>query len=101
MHEHRTIALITGANKGIGRATAEQLTALGMTVLVAARNAGHGEEAAAALRADGRDAYAIKLDVTDPAGVAAAALAFEEGTLAHRFAVAVSQDLPVALPAAG
>jgi hypothetical protein len=35
---------------------------------------------------------------TDDAGVASASLAFEEGTLAHRFAVAVSDDLPVPLP---
>jgi hypothetical protein len=38
---------------------------------------------------------------TDVAGVASAARAFEEGTLDHRFALAVSRDLPVALPAAG
>jgi Domain of unknown function (DUF4430) len=37
---------------------------------------------------------------TDEAGVASAARAFEEGTLAHRFALAVSNDLPVALPVA-
>jgi hypothetical protein len=37
---------------------------------------------------------------TDAAGVASAARAFEEGTLDHRFALAVSHDLPVALPAA-
>ena len=36
---------------------------------------------------------------TDAAGVASAARAFEEGTLAHRLALAVSRDLPVALPA--
>ena len=36
---------------------------------------------------------------TDAAGVASAARAFEEGTLDHRFALAVSRDLPVALPA--
>jgi len=37
---------------------------------------------------------------TDDAGVASAARAFEEGTLEHRFAVAVSNDLPVPLPVA-
>ncbi len=81
MNEHTThqkIALITGANKGIGRATAEQLTALGMTVLIAARNPRHGEEAAAALRAAGGDAHAVTLDVTDPATVQAAANQVEE-----------------------
>jgi NAD(P)-dependent dehydrogenase (short-subunit alcohol dehydrogenase family) len=81
MNEHTTqqkIALITGANKGIGRATAEQLTALGMTVLIAARNPRNGEEAAAALRAAGGDAYAVTLDVTDPATIQAAANQVEE-----------------------
>jgi hypothetical protein len=38
---------------------------------------------------------------TDDAGVASAARAFEEGTLSNRFALAVSNDLPVALPVGG
>jgi NAD(P)-dependent dehydrogenase (short-subunit alcohol dehydrogenase family) len=67
------IALVTGANKGIGRAIAYRLADLGMTVLVAARDPGRGAEAAAALRSTGGDAYPLTLDVTDPAGAAAAA----------------------------
>jgi NAD(P)-dependent dehydrogenase (short-subunit alcohol dehydrogenase family) len=68
-----TIALVTGANKGIGRAIAGQLTARGLTVLAGARNLAQGETAAAALRADGGDAHAIQLDVTDGASIQAAA----------------------------
>ena len=75
---NRKIALVTGANKGIGRATAEQLAALGMTVLIGARDPQRGEEAAAALRAAGGDAHAVTLDVTDPATVQAAARQVEE-----------------------
>lgn len=67
------ITLVTGANKGIGRQIAGQLAALGHTVVVAARSAGSGERTAAELRADGGDAVAVVLDVTDPASVAAAA----------------------------
>ncbi|HEX2133278.1 MAG TPA: SDR family oxidoreductase [Actinophytocola sp.] len=69
----RKVALVTGANKGIGRAVAEGLAALGMTVLVGARDAKRGEEAVAVLRAAGGDAHAVPLDVTDPATVGAAA----------------------------
>jgi hypothetical protein len=54
---------------------------------------------AATKRTDERPTWVVT--GTDPAGVASAARAFEEGTLEHRFAVAVSRDLPVALPAAG
>jgi NAD(P)-dependent dehydrogenase (short-subunit alcohol dehydrogenase family) len=75
---HHKIALITGANKGIGRAAAEQLAALGMTVLIGARDPQRGEEAAAALRAAGGDAHAVTLDVTDPATVQEAAKQAEE-----------------------
>ncbi|PXX71629.1 NAD(P)-dependent dehydrogenase (short-subunit alcohol dehydrogenase family) [Nocardia tenerifensis] len=76
MSEHTTtqrIALITGANKGIGRGAAEQLAAQGTTVLIGARDPRRGEEAATSLRAAGGDAHAITLDVTDPATVQAAA----------------------------
>ncbi|WP_267128862.1 SDR family NAD(P)-dependent oxidoreductase [Ornithinicoccus halotolerans] len=75
---HRRVALVTGANKGIGRGAAEQLAERGMTVLIGARDAGRGEEAAAALRAAGGDAHAITLDVTDPATVEAAASHVDE-----------------------
>lgn len=81
MSEHATqqkVALVTGANKGIGRGAAEQLAALGMTVLVGARDPRRGEEAAAALRAAGGDAHAVTLDVTDPASVQEAAQQVEE-----------------------
>jgi NAD(P)-dependent dehydrogenase (short-subunit alcohol dehydrogenase family) len=63
------IALVTGANKGIGRAVAEGLAELGTTVLVGARDPRRGAEAAAKIEG----ASAIHLDVTDPAVVAAAA----------------------------
>ncbi|MCP3782883.1 SDR family oxidoreductase [Micromonospora sp. A3M-1-15] len=68
-----TIALITGANKGIGLATARQLGARGMTVLVGARDAARGREAADKLRAEGVDARFVPLEVTEAASVAAAA----------------------------
>src|SRR5664279_3049826 len=57
------VALITGANKGIGLETARQLGKLGVTVLVGARDLAKGEEAAEVLRGIGVDARAIKLDV--------------------------------------
>jgi NAD(P)-dependent dehydrogenase (short-subunit alcohol dehydrogenase family) len=74
----RKIALVTGANKGIGRAAAEQLAALGMTVLTGARDPRRGEEAAAELRAAGGDVHAVTLDVTDQATARAAARLVEE-----------------------
>ena len=64
---HQKMALVTGANKGIGRAAAGQLAARGITVLIGARDPRRGEEAAAALRAAGGDAHAVTLDVTDAA----------------------------------
>ncbi|MCR6484962.1 SDR family NAD(P)-dependent oxidoreductase [Amycolatopsis sp. OK19-0408] len=71
MNEHTTqVALVTGANKGIGRATAEQLAGLGMTVLLGARDHDRGAEAAAAI---GGDTHAVELDVTGPATIRAVA----------------------------
>ncbi|MGH3715400.1 MAG: SDR family oxidoreductase [Micromonosporaceae bacterium] len=65
-----TIALITGANKGIGYATAQLLAARGMRVLVGARDPQRGADAAAAI---GDRARFVPLDVTDADSIAAAA----------------------------
>jgi NAD(P)-dependent dehydrogenase (short-subunit alcohol dehydrogenase family) len=67
------IALITGANKGIGLETAKQLGKLGVTILVGARDLAKGEEAAEVLRGIGVDARAIKLDVVNESDRTAAA----------------------------
>lgn len=68
------ISLVTGANKGIGLETARQLARdHGHTVLLGARDETRGEEAAAALRADGLDVQFLAIDPTDDASVAAAA----------------------------
>jgi NAD(P)-dependent dehydrogenase (short-subunit alcohol dehydrogenase family) len=59
------IALITGANKGLGLETARQLGGRGMTVLLGARDEARGRAAEAALRAEDIDAHYVELDVTD------------------------------------
>jgi NAD(P)-dependent dehydrogenase (short-subunit alcohol dehydrogenase family) len=67
------VALITGANKGIGFQVARQLGKEGIIVLVAARNPKLGEDAAAKLKAEGVDAHFIQLDVTKPETITNAA----------------------------
>jgi len=68
-----TIALITGANKGIGFATAQLLGARDVTVLVGARDEERGRQAERALRDGGADAHFVQLDVTDDKSVRQAA----------------------------
>jgi NAD(P)-dependent dehydrogenase (short-subunit alcohol dehydrogenase family) len=75
-----TIALVTGANKGIGYEIAAALGALGWTVGVGARDDRRREEAVDKLRADGFTVFGVPLDVTDDASVAAAARLVEERT---------------------
>lgn len=69
----QTIALVTGANKGIGYEIAAGLGALGWRVGIGARDERRREEAVAKLVADGVDAFGVPLDVTDDASAAAAA----------------------------
>jgi NAD(P)-dependent dehydrogenase (short-subunit alcohol dehydrogenase family) len=69
MHENK-VALVTGANKGIGYAIASELAARGLTVLVGARDAARGEAAAKRIAGDSRP---IELDVTRADSIAAAA----------------------------
>lgn len=68
--QDKPVALITGANQGIGLQIAKDLAANGFTVLVGSRNLGRGEAAAKDV---GPNAHAVQLDVTDPASIEAAA----------------------------
>ncbi|MFB7600353.1 SDR family NAD(P)-dependent oxidoreductase [Streptomyces sp. NPDC056160] len=63
-------ALVTGANKGIGREIARQLVQAGLSVYVGSRDAERAERAVADI---GGDARPLVLDVTDPVSIAAAA----------------------------
>ncbi len=76
--QNKPVALVTGANKGIGKEIARQLGAQGLTVLVGARDLRRGEEAAAELKASGANAHAVRLDVTDEASITEAARRIEE-----------------------
>ena len=74
---NKKIALVTGANKGIGKEIARQLGELGYTVLVGSRDLARGEATAKELVADGIDARAVQLEVTDERSTVAAAAAIE------------------------
>lgn len=103
----QTIALVTGANKGIGYEIAAGLGALGWCIALGARDQKLGAEAAAALSARGVDAFAVPLDVTNDADVSAAAQLLEER--ARRLDVLVNNagaaggwpDAPTSLDPAG
>jgi NAD(P)-dependent dehydrogenase (short-subunit alcohol dehydrogenase family) len=69
---NKKIALVTGANKGIGKAIVRGLAQAGFVVYLGARDAARGGAAAAELEQVG-DIHFVQLDVTDAASVAAAA----------------------------
>jgi NAD(P)-dependent dehydrogenase (short-subunit alcohol dehydrogenase family) len=83
MPQDKKVALITGANKGIGYEVARQLASHGVTVLVGARNPELGKAAVAKLKANGADAHFHELDVTVPETIAmtAEAIRTEYGKL--------------------
>jgi NAD(P)-dependent dehydrogenase (short-subunit alcohol dehydrogenase family) len=68
--QDKQVALVTGANQGIGLQIATELAAKNFTVLVGSRNLARGEQAARTIAGDAR---AVQLDVTDQASVATAA----------------------------
>lgn len=64
-HSNKRIALITGANKGIGYETARQLASQGITVLIGARDQQRGKESAAKLIGEGLDVQFLHLEIND------------------------------------
>ena len=68
--QNKPVALVTGANQGIGLQLAKDLAAQGFAVLVGSRDLARGEAAAKEV---GPDAHALQLDVTDQASIATAA----------------------------
>ncbi len=68
----KKVALVTGANKGIGFEIARQLAQQNITVLMGVRDPERGAAAAKQLQSDGRDAHFLVIDVTRPASIKAA-----------------------------
>ena len=68
--QDKPVALVTGANKGIGLQIAKDLAARGFMVLVGSRNLEHGETAA---KSAGADARALQLEATNQSSIPPAA----------------------------
>jgi NAD(P)-dependent dehydrogenase (short-subunit alcohol dehydrogenase family) len=67
MTADKKVALVTGANKGIGFETARQLGQQGITVILGARDEAKGKAAAAELAKEGISAHYVHLDLEQPA----------------------------------
>lgn len=69
----KLVALITGANKGLGLETARQLGKKGYVVLIGARDSERGNTASDQLKAEGIEAHYVNLDMNSPATFVSAA----------------------------
>ena len=73
MAENNRIALVTGANKGIGLEIARQLAQAGVHVVIGARDPARANAAVASLSSQGLEAQSVTIDLNDHASIAAAA----------------------------
>lgn len=73
MEQTGRIALVTGANKGIGLEIARQLSEAGLTVIIGSRDLERGRAAAAELAASGALVDVVRIDVNDEASLSEAA----------------------------
>lgn len=64
------VALITGANRGIGFEIARQLARLGIIAVIGSRDLAKGHQAAEGFKSEGLDAPVVQLDVDDPLSIA-------------------------------
>jgi len=90
-HPARRPTVVTGASSGIGQAAAQALASAGHPVVLGARRSERLEQIAAAIRAAGGEAHALRLDLADTASIEA----FVEG------AIDVMGDIDVVVLAAG
>ncbi|SFC34167.1 SDR family oxidoreductase [Streptomyces aidingensis] len=103
MSESPRVALVTGANRGIGLAIAQGLAERGLHAVLAARSESAAEREADELRSQGLHASAQQLDVTDPASVARAVAdtTHEHGrldVLVNNAGIAIDRGQPAGSP---
>ena len=99
MTQKNRVAVVTGANKGIGLEIARHLARRGATVFIGARDDARGREAAEKLRSEGLDARPLRIDVSDAQSVAAAAAELERAVgrldvLVNNAAIAIDDGPP-------
>ncbi|KAK6914473.1 hypothetical protein RJ641_021794 [Dillenia turbinata] len=73
-----TIAVVTGANKGIGFELVRSLAGLGLTVILTARDRERGYRAVEILKDEGLDVHFFCLDVSDPSSIKAFVSSFKQ-----------------------
>lgn len=71
------VALVTGANRGIGYEVVRRLARANVTVILGSRDAGRGRQAVERLAAQGNTVRACQLDIADPASIGACTAALE------------------------
>jgi NAD(P)-dependent dehydrogenase (short-subunit alcohol dehydrogenase family) len=94
--QNQKIALVTGANKGIGFEIVRQMARLGFRVFLSARNANAGRAAAEKLSAEGEVVF-LEMDVSDPASIRRGAEEFSRhaerlDVLVNNAGVALDED---------